>query len=116
MKVYERDSAQAQRELEVYRYFNSITTGHIGSTLVRTALDNFDIYTPNGHHICLIHKPLGMSLAGLRARAQAQKFPEDLLKLTLIHIFLALDFLHAEARVIHTGATLDAFSNPCIMP
>lgn len=112
MKVYERDSTQGRRELEVYRHFNSITTEHVGSTLVRTALDHFDVCTPKGHHLCLIHKPLGMSLAGLRARARAQKFPEDLLKPTLIHIFYALDFLHAEAGVIHAGVILPAVSSP----
>lgn len=112
MKVYERDSTQARRELEIYRHFNSITTEHVGSTLVRTALDNFNVRTPKGHHLCLIHKPLGMSLAGLRARTRAQKFPEDLLKPTLIHIFHALDFLHAEASVILAGMILHAFPNP----
>ena len=112
MKVCERDSTQARRELEIYRHFNSITTGHVGSRLVRTAFDNLDIGTPKGRYLCLIHKPLGMSLAGLRARTRAKKFPEDLLKPTLIHIFHALDFLHAEASVIHAGVILHAFPNP----
>lgn len=116
MKVYERNSMQARRELEIYRHFNSMTTEHVGSMLVRTALDSFDICTPNGHHLCLIHKPLGMSLAGLRARARAQKFPEDLLKPTLIHIFYALDFLHAEASVIHAGMIFHVFLNLRIIP
>lgn len=112
MKVYERNSTQARRELEIYCHFNSITTEHVGSMLVRTALDNFDICTPEGPHLCLIHKPLGMSLAGVRARARAQKFPVDLLKPTLIHIFHALDFLHAEASVIHAGMILHTFPKP----
>ncbi|KKZ68099.1 hypothetical protein EMCG_06209 [[Emmonsia] crescens] len=102
MKVYERDSTQARRELDVYNQLNRMTTENVGSTLVRTALDHFEISTPKGHHLCLIHKPLGMSLLELRAKAPSRKFPEDLLKPTLIHIFHALDFLHSEARVIHT--------------
>lgn len=44
-----------------------------------------------------------MSLASLRAKARGRKLPEDLLKATLTHVLLALDFLHAEAGVIHTG-------------
>jgi hypothetical protein len=108
MKVYERDSKQGQRELEVYRHFNSITTEHVGATLVRTVLDSFEIIQPKGRHLCLIHEPLGMSLAGLRARARERKFPVDLLKSTLIHIFHSLDFLHSEANVIHTGAFISA--------
>ena len=38
-----------------------------------------------------------------RAKSPSRKLPEDLLKLTLIHIFHALDFLHTEAGVAHTG-------------
>ena len=106
MKVCERNSTQGQRELEVYHHFNSITTDNIGSSLVRTVLDSFNIIDTKGRYLCLIHKPLGMSLAGLRARARERKFPEDLLKLTLIHIFHSLDFLHSEASVIHTGAPI----------
>ncbi|EQL34364.1 hypothetical protein RJZ56_003286 [Blastomyces dermatitidis] len=107
MKVYERDFTQAQRELHVYNQLNLIVTEHIGSTLVRTAVDNLDISLPKGNHLCLVHKPLAMSLAELRARAPSRKFPEDLLKPTLIHIFYALDFLHSEAQVIHTGSDLN---------
>ncbi|KAL2374861.1 hypothetical protein RJ035_001402 [Blastomyces gilchristii] len=107
MKVYERDFTQAQRELHVYNQLNPIVTEHIGSTLVRTAVDNLDISLPKGNHLCLVHKPLAMSLAELRARAPSRKFPEDLLKPTLIHIFYALDFLHNEAQVIHTGSDLN---------
>jgi serine/threonine-protein kinase SRPK3 len=111
MKVYERDSAQGQRELDVYRHLNSMTTAHVGCTLVRTAHDNFHIRTSKGNHLCLIHAPLGMSLAGLRARAAGKKLSEELLKLTLIHIFHALDFLHSEAKVVHTGVALYLFLN-----
>lgn len=85
-----------------------MTTDNVGSTLVRTALDSFDIIQPKGGYLCLIHKPLGMSLAGLRARARERKFPVDLLKPTLIHIFHSLDFLHSKANVIHTGAFISA--------
>ncbi|KIW58881.1 hypothetical protein PV05_03374 [Exophiala xenobiotica] len=94
MKVYERDS---QKELEIYRHFNSYTTEYVGSTLVRTAFEFFDIETPTGHHPCIIHKPLGMSLAGLKGETR-RKFAEDLPKLTLTHIFLALDFLRSKSR------------------
>ncbi|KAL4898978.1 hypothetical protein BDW74DRAFT_171823 [Aspergillus multicolor] len=41
-------------------------------------------------------------LCELRHRAPEKRLPEDLLKPTLIHILLALDFLHTEARIVHT--------------
>ncbi|KAI9678157.1 MAG: hypothetical protein M1817_006102 [Caeruleum heppii] len=102
LKVCERNATQATREVAVYRHLNTITTSHSGGTLVRTLLDAFEIVGSEGIHQCLVHEPLGMSLSGLRARCPSRKMPEHLLKLTLIHIFLALDFLHTEARVVHT--------------
>ena len=103
LKVCERDSSQALRELEVYKHLNSMTTSHSGSLLVRTALDSFELTTSGGKYQCLVHKPLGMSMSALRNRTLLGKLPEHLLKLTLIHILHALDFLHTEAGVIHTG-------------
>lgn len=47
-----------------------------------------------------------MSLFELRNRTVAKVLPENLLKPTLIHILLALDFLHTEAGIIHTGKVL----------
>lgn len=44
-----------------------------------------------------------MSLCELRNRTIDKVLPEDLLKPTLIHILLALDFLHTEAKIVHTG-------------
>jgi hypothetical protein len=50
-----------------------------------------------------VHPPLAMSLHGLRSRAIKKVLPEYLLKLALIHILLALDFLYAEAKIVHAG-------------
>jgi hypothetical protein len=44
-----------------------------------------------------------MSLSELSHGTVEKVLPEDLLKLTLIHILLALDFLHTEAKIIYTG-------------
>lgn len=43
-----------------------------------------------------------MSLSELHRRA-GSVLPEDVLKPTLIHLLLALDFLHTEAKIVHTG-------------
>ncbi len=110
LKVCERNSVQARRELEVYQHLNTITTRHSGSRLVRTLLDAFEITGSEGNYQCLVHKPLGMRLSDLQARCPSQRLPEHLLKLTLIHILLMLDFLHTEAQVVHTGNGISLFS------
>lgn len=38
-------------------------------------------------------------------RIPSGMFAEDLLKVSLKHLFLALDFLHTECGVVHTGMT-----------
>lgn len=70
------------------------------------ALDDFEITTPEGCYQCLVHKSLGMRLSDLQDLFPSSKLPENILKLTLIHILFAPDFLHSEAQVIHTGGLL----------
>ncbi|CEJ60619.1 hypothetical protein PMG11_09188 [Penicillium brasilianum] len=104
LKLYEHDSAHAKREIMVYEHLKGLKSCHTGTILVRTALDKFQLSSADGSHIyqCLVHPPLGMSLFELRNRCPRKVFPENLLKPTLIHILLALDFLHTEAQVVHT--------------
>jgi serine/threonine-protein kinase SRPK3 len=103
LKVHEHDSGQDSREVRVYHYLNSLTTSHIGALLVRTSLDDFEISTPNGSYPCLVLPPLAMSLSQFRGKMPGKRMSEELLKTLLYHLLLALDFLHTEAQVIHTG-------------
>lgn len=103
LKVCERDSVQTTREIEVYKSLNTITARHVGRSLVRSTLDTFEIRRTESTHQCLVHKPMGMSLSDLRELCESRRFDEELLRMTLVHILLALDFLHTTARVIHSG-------------
>lgn len=75
--------------------------------LVRRAIDDFQISSAGKTYSyqCLVHPPLAMSLCELRHRTLEKVLPEDLLKPVLIHILLAIDFLHTEAKIVHTGIT-----------
>jgi hypothetical protein len=50
-----------------------------------------------------VQPPMSVSLQTLRNRFPGRRLPEALLKSVATHLLLALDFLHVEARVIHTG-------------
>lgn len=104
LKMYEFDSSHGQREKEVYEQLRNAKSSHTGSMLVRRAIDDFTISCANNNYSyqCLVHPPLAMSLCELRNRTMEKLLPEDLLKPVLIHILLALDFLHTEAKIIHT--------------
>lgn len=111
MKIFERDSGHGKREKEIYNHLTTLNSTHTGSSLVRNALDDFQLKSSDNScsYQCLVHTPLAMSLFELRNRTAARVLPENLLKPTLIHILLALDFLHTEAGVIHTGKVLISY-------
>ncbi|KAB8256306.1 kinase-like domain-containing protein [Aspergillus pseudonomiae] len=102
LRIFEHDSGHGKRETEIYNHLTTLNSSHTGSFLVRSALDDFQLKSADNSYQCLVHIPLAMSLFELRNRTVAKVLPENLLKPTLIHILLALDFLHTEAGIIHT--------------
>jgi serine/threonine protein kinase len=79
------------------------TVDHAGAKLIRKALDSFQITSAEGKFGCLVHPPLGISLYDFRTQLKAKVLPEKIVKLTLMHLLLALDYLHTEGGIIHTG-------------
>ena len=51
----------------------------------------------------MVHKPLGLRISDFQALIPGRKLPQDILKLTLKHMLLALEFLHSECHLAHTG-------------
>jgi serine/threonine protein kinase len=71
---------------------------------VRTIQDSFFITSRTGNlHQCLVHEVLSNDILSLRYTHSDRKLPEAMLKQILIHLLLALDFLHSECHIIHTG-------------
>lgn len=118
LKVCEQDSPAIRRELAAYSHLDTITTTNPGALLVRDLLDFFKATGPAGEHQCLVHEPLGMSMETLRQLSPGRKIPENLLKVFLIHLLQALDFLHTDAKMIHAGIKHFAWAlafNPAIL-
>lgn len=90
-------------ELEVYEHLRRLCSSHIGNAYIRGLLDIFDLKSPYGDYRCLVHPPMHMSINTLRMRARSCKLSEPLLKQTLLCLLQALDFLHSEANVVHSG-------------
>ncbi|KEQ90374.1 hypothetical protein AUEXF2481DRAFT_48747 [Aureobasidium subglaciale EXF-2481] len=80
----------------------SLSSKHDGRHHIRRLLDSFEVEGPHGRHICLIHEPLGISLAERRDLTSGRVFDEDLIRQIFRPILEGLDFLHREAKVIHT--------------
>lgn len=104
LKVY-TTSPRVNREMTIYKHMQTVKADQAGESRIRTLLDAFELKGKHGndHHQCLIHAPLGMSLWQLMRLFPDCTFTEELLKATLINLFMALDYLHTEANIIHTG-------------
>jgi serine/threonine-protein kinase SRPK3 len=66
-------------------------------------LDDFQVDSKNGVFQCVVHPPLAISIKAFRRMLPDRELPLSFVKLVLKHLLLGLDFLHTEAKVIHTG-------------
>ncbi|CAP99343.1 Pc22g20550 [Penicillium rubens Wisconsin 54-1255] len=106
LKIYTRDEDN-QDEFEVYKQLNQGRSWHPGHAHVRKALDIFTIPSSGGNHPCLVQNPMWGSFRDLLYRNPNHRFTEDLLKPGLMQIFLALDYLHTECKLVHTDIKSD---------
>jgi serine/threonine-protein kinase SRPK3 len=89
-------------ELKVYKCIEASPKDHLGRRAVRSLLDSFDIYGPNGRHRCLVHPPLWETLLDVRHRNSIRRLPSPVIAFVLQRLFQALDFLHTTCHVAHT--------------
>lgn len=95
--------AQVDDEVNIYKRINTATRRHPGHGAVRSLLDSFDVAGPDGPHRCLVHPPLWESVQTFLHRNPIRILPVPVLAFVLKQLFLALDFLHTECNLIHTG-------------
>lgn len=65
----------------------------------------FKITQLKGGHQYLVQEPMWESLRDVLDYYPTHRFSESLLKEALKHVLLALDYLHTECKLIHTGIT-----------
>lgn len=92
-----------ERELQIYKHMNQVESTHPGRNFIRQLLDHFYIQGPHGRHVCLVHEPLGMSADLLVKLSPGQAMTLDAMKAGIRQLLIALDFLHSECHIIHTG-------------
>ncbi|KAF5868518.1 putative protein kinase domain-containing protein [Botrytis fragariae] len=80
---------------------------HPGYSHIKIALETFTIPRPNGDHICLVQKSMWESFKDLRYRISNGLFTDVHLKGALKQLFLALDYLHTECKLVHTDIKAD---------
>jgi serine/threonine protein kinase len=112
LKVFISKHRQAQNEEKVYKHLRSIKTSHPGAKGIRFLHDQFQLPGKYGPHECLVHEPLGLTLKDIREMSEGEKVSGQLLKPIIKYLLMALDFLHAEARVVHTAKSTQLICYP----
>lgn len=97
---------QVNDELNIYKSLEKGPKSHPGRGSVRSLLDVFEIYGPEGQHRCLVHPPMWESVATFLKRNPVERLPKPVLAFILHRLFLALDYLHTECQIVHTGEAL----------
>ncbi|CAG8354151.1 unnamed protein product [Penicillium salamii] len=100
LKVYTRDDNK--HEFEIYKQLSK-PSQHPGREHVRDVLDTFTLPRPGGDHQCLVQKPLWESLQDLHYIMPHARLEVDILKSAIKQMLLALDYLHTECKLVHTG-------------
>ncbi|PSS25265.1 hypothetical protein M430DRAFT_47747 [Amorphotheca resinae ATCC 22711] len=107
LKIYAYDLVaedEIDNETAIYKHLSTAgNPDHPGKMYVRTIQDSFIVTSRAGNpHQCLVHEVLSNDILSLRYTRPDRKLPEAMLKQILIHLLLALDFLHSECHIIHT--------------
>ncbi|KAK0610781.1 kinase-like domain-containing protein [Immersiella caudata] len=98
---------QVDHELSMYNQISTAPKRHPGRSSVRELLDSFEVTGPDGSHRCLVHPPLWESVLTFLHRNPVRRLPATVLAVVLRRLFLALDFLHTECKIIHTDIKAD---------
>lgn len=96
---------QLDDELRMYQRIETGSKTHTGRSAVRSLLDSFEVDGPEEKHRCLVHPPLWESVLTFLHRNPIRQLPKPVLAFVLKRLFLALDYLHQECRIVHTGAS-----------
>ncbi|CAI7673921.1 unnamed protein product [Penicillium palitans] len=110
LKVFIKSTSMGQQlddELKIYKRIEEAPRKRPGRKYVRSLLDSFDVSGPEDKHRCLVHPPLWESVLDFLFRNPVQRLPTPILAVTLHRLFLALNYLHTECKIIHTDIKAD---------
>lgn len=112
LKVFTLDK-ECIDEIEIYKHLKTVKTSHAGRRYVRDSLTTFEVTGKHGQHHCLVHTPMWESFKAMLLRNGSGRYPEEILRPSLHRLFLALDYLHTDANIIHTGLLKVLKAPPC---
>ncbi|TVY75705.1 Serine/threonine-protein kinase SRPK, partial [Lachnellula suecica] len=106
VKIFTSDG-QDTDEIAIYKHISQGNKSRLGYRYVRTALNSFELMNRGDKHPCLVHEPLWDSIRTLLERSGRDRLTEDLLRVNLQRLLLALSYLHTDRKLIHTDIKSD---------
>ncbi|EFI26662.1 CMGC/SRPK protein kinase [Coprinopsis cinerea okayama7 len=94
-----------ENELRVLKHLKSLNSKHFGASATRPLIDEFAIEGADGVFRCAVHPPLAAPISTFRKallRTGMGGLPVPLVKALVTYLLEAVDFLHSEAKVVHT--------------
>lgn len=95
--------ADASGEMINSKLITNAKPSHEGLSFIRTPVDEFQLKGPEGTHFCLVYEPMRETLFQLQHRLRRQRLALPLFKFFTYCLLQALDYLHTECHLIHTG-------------
>ncbi|KAL4782801.1 kinase-like domain-containing protein [Aspergillus varians] len=120
LKIINSSNADdAQRETEIERHITEQDSEHRGRVIVRTCLENFELSSPEGKHVCLVYEAMREPLWIFQKRFTSRMLPLPIAKAYIYFILVGLDYLHSECKVVHADLKLEnilmTFENEIIL-
>ena len=104
LKITNNNSNEyAAEELKTEEHIAKANPSHRSRELLRTSSESFEITGPEGKHLCMAYEPLREPLWIYRDNFEGDMIPLPLVKLHFWIILHALDYLHTECKLVHTG-------------
>jgi serine/threonine protein kinase len=95
-----------KNKVGIMNHISRVNPNHKGRHFVKKLSDSFLINETSGSHVCLVLEALREPLWLYRRRYINNVIPPDILKILVQMILHALDYLHTECHIIHTGNLL----------
>jgi len=93
----------ASRETEHSKIIFNANPSHEGLDFIRAPGDEFLIMGQGGTHFCLVYEPMRETLFKLQHRLRRKRLAPPLFKFFIYCLLQAVDYLHTECNLIHTG-------------
>ena len=96
----------ARHELDMSNRIAGASQHHRGRGILRTVINDFEVESQSGSHLCLVFEAMREPISLFRRRFGADNVTRPFLPIfkAYLRILLeGLDYLHSECHIIHTG-------------